>query len=100
MSPSANRTMSHLLPPHGLPAGNASMRIRGRRYLRWRLKPTFGKPSGRADFFGFCQLIAFSALVAAADFRLGIRHGRMGVKSKLQSKSVYRRSAWLAAPLA
>jgi hypothetical protein len=24
----------------------------------------------------------------------------MGVKSKLQNKSVYRRSAWLAAPLA
>src|SRR6478735_8372820 len=68
------------------------------------LTPTCGADR-TDDFFGFCQLIAFSTLVAAGNSRLGFGHGRMGVKTKLQAKSLNRcvrtaRGAWLVAPLA
>src|SRR5690348_773513 len=103
MAPSANapcRTMSRTRPPGRITAGTEQPCGFARGLARGGHRAQLADRRPGPDFFGFCQLIAFSALVAAPDFRLGTRHGRMGVKSKPQYKSVYRPAAWLAAPLA
>jgi hypothetical protein len=64
-----NVTLSSFAFPKGLPGGRA---YRGQIQTASATGGTNRAISRNENFFGFCQSNAFSALVVAADFRLGV----------------------------